>query len=80
MDELRGDEMSDRFRRKLDRARDQAESIHAPKDVRARVHVQAGRQILVGTCPVCGTVAALSGEGRHLCVKCFTWLRFIREE
>jgi hypothetical protein len=37
---------------------------------------QAGQEILVAACPRCHTVAALSGEGRHLCRTCGQLLRY----
>lgn len=68
------------FRRKFEECCDIAEGIKRPLEVRAVPRIQADREILVGRCPVrnCGSVAALSGEGRHLCRKCGTWLRYVR--
>jgi hypothetical protein len=66
------------FRREWDKAQEIAEAVRCPLVVRAVVRIQAGREILVGRCP-CGTVAALSGEGKHLCRLCWRWLRYVRE-
>jgi len=59
------------------KALEQAEAVQAV-DVPARVVLQAGREVLVAACPKCGHLAALSGEGKHLCRHCATWLRFVR--
>lgn len=67
------------FQRQFLEACDVADRIRQPLDVRAKVRTQAGRQVLVGRCPKCGTVAALSGEGKHLCRGCRAWLRYRRD-
>lgn len=71
----------DAFRRQFDECCNVAEGIRQPRTVRAQVRVQAGREILVGRCPVegCGQVAAIDGEGKHLCRRCWAWLRYVRE-
>lgn len=73
---------SQEFKKKFHEACDQADGIKNPLVVRATARVQAGREILVGKCPVsrCGTVVALSGEGRHLCRQCGSWLRFVKDK
>jgi len=72
-------ELAGEFQRGLDRARNVAGDVLAPVDVVAQVLVQAGHECLVADCPKCGQRAALSGEGRHLCRRCLTWLRYVRE-
>ena len=67
------------FLQKLARCQEQANSAVNPKVVRAKPLEQAGRTALVGAC-ACGEVAALSGEGRHLCRRCGAWLRYVRED
>lgn len=66
-----------RFLRSLDEAKGKAQTI---KDVEADPYLQAGREVLVFSCPVCTNVAALSGEGRHQCRSCHTWLRVRRKQ
>lgn len=63
------------FRKKYDLCQNVAEAVRAPTLVPAVSHVQAGKEILVGQCP-CGALAALSGEGKHLCRHCNTWLQY----
>jgi hypothetical protein len=70
---------SEGFRKKFEQACDDARGVNNPVEVRAKVKVQAGQEILLGRCR-CGEHAALSGEGRHLCRRCGTWLRYIRDE
>mgnify|MGYP007083497170 FL=1 len=70
---------TDELRRQLDIAANIAEGVRLPIDVVARVRKQCGQEILVARCPKCKTVAGLSGEGKHLCRGCYTWLRFRRE-
>lgn len=67
------------FRRKFHQACEQAEGVRHPTVVRAVSRTQAGREILVGRC-VCGEVAALDGEGKHCCRRCWRWLRYVRDE
>jgi hypothetical protein len=64
--------------RKYLECQDHASRQRTLTTIRARPLAQAGSTALVGTCP-CGTTAALSGEGRHLCRKCGRWLRYVRE-
>lgn len=66
------------FLKKYDECRDHASRQRALTTVRARPLLQAGSEALVGRCP-CGEVAALSGEGRHMCRRCGRWLRYVRE-
>ena len=49
-------------------------------DVRAKAIQQMGTEVLVARCPRCGTVAGLTGEGRHLCRTCHQWLRYIKDD
>lgn len=73
---------SGEFRKKFHEACDQADGIKNPLVVRATARVQAGREILVGKCPVrgCGETAALSGEGKHFCRRCGAWLRYVKDK
>ncbi|HEX5272705.1 MAG TPA: hypothetical protein VFW33_19545 [Gemmataceae bacterium] len=64
----------------LQRSLEIAEGAKAPIDVRAKVGKQMGQEYLIARCPSCGEVAALSGEGKHLCRRCHAWLRYVREE
>ena len=66
----------EQFLRSLDDAKKKAATTI---DVEATPYVQAGQEILVATCPVCTLIAGLSGEGRHQCRSCHTWLRFHRK-
>ncbi len=68
---------AEKFRRQMDEALNIADGIKNPLVVRARAVIQAGQEILVGRCS-CGQVAALAGEGKHLCRKCWRWLRYVR--
>lgn len=65
------------FLKSLDEAHARAATL---VDVVATPYVQAGQEVLVATCPICTHVAALSGEGRHQCRSCHTWLRFNRKQ
>lgn len=67
------------LRQQLDLAANIAEGVRAPLDVKAVARKQCGQDILVGRCPKCKTTAGLTGEGRHLCRGCYTWLRFRHE-
>jgi hypothetical protein len=71
----------DKFLKKFGQAEEQAKKASGPLTVRAKPLAQAGSTVLVGKCPVrhCGEVAALSGEGRHMCRRCGAWLRYVRE-
>ncbi len=66
------------FAKHMDEALTVAEGIRAPVEIRAKVRKQGGVEILVGRC-VCGEVAGLAGEGKHLCRRCSTWLEYKRE-
>lgn len=72
----------DEFRKKFLDACDQADGVRAPVVVRAEPRIQAGAEILFARCPVsgCGEPAALSGEGKHWCRRCGSWLRYVRDE
>lgn len=72
------EEAMEKFHKELHKAQEIASPIAAVK-VAATVVVQAGQEILVARCPRCPTVAALTGEGKHLCRHCFTWLEYVRE-
>lgn len=71
----------DDLRWHLERSLEIAERSNTPIDVKAKVTKQMGQEVLVARCPMpnCGEVAALSGEGKHLCRRCHTWLRYVRE-
>jgi hypothetical protein len=68
----------DKFHEQLIRNLEVAEGVKTPKDVLAKPFVQAGQEVLVGTCPNCSTRAALSAEGKHLCHGCNQWLQYRR--
>lgn len=70
---------ADELKRQLEMSCNIAEGVRLPQDVTAQVRKQCGQEILVARCPKCKTVAGLSGEGKHLCRGCYTWLRFRRE-
>lgn len=70
----------DDLRWHLERSLEIAERSTTPIDVRAKVTKQMGEEVLVAKCPACGEFAALSGEGKHLCRRCHTWLNYRREE
>lgn len=72
-------EILDRFMKDLDKAQEIAGPLK-PRKVKARVHRQLGREVLVAACPQCGTVAGLDGEGKHLCRTCHVWLQYVREQ
>ncbi len=63
----------------LDKALEQAQDFakrQTALTVEATPAKQAGQDILVGACPRCRNVAALSGEGKHLCRACGQWLDY----
>lgn len=69
------------FFRQLDKAREIANDRRTTARrvvVEAKVSTQAGAEILIASCPKCNEPAALDGEGRHLCRRCFTWLEYRR--
>ncbi len=66
----------EQFLKSLDEAHRQAQTL---LDVVATPYTQAGQEILVGSCPVCRNIAALSAEGRHQCRACHRWLRYVRK-
>lgn len=72
-------EAGERFESAFVKAQNIADGALAPIKVPARVRKQMGLECLVAKCPKCNTVACLSGEGRHLCRTCFTWLLYVRE-
>ena len=76
---MTNEEVRDRLKKQLEDSANIAEGVRAPLKVPALVHRQAGQEILVAPCPRCHTVAALSGEGKHLCRVCHTWLEYVRE-
>lgn len=68
------------FRKQFLEACDIADGVRTALEVRATPAIQGGREVLFGTCPRCKQVAALSGEGKHLCRRCRSWLRYVRDE
>lgn len=73
------EEALDRFLEQFQKAQNIASDVSTPTKVKARVYKQMGIDCLVARCPVCGTVAGLDGEGKHLCRHCHTWLQYCRE-
>ena len=73
--ELLPEHAQEHFLRSLDDAKTKAQTM---LDVKAAPYMQAGVEVLVGKCPACGMIAALSGEGRHQCRACHRWLRYIK--
>jgi hypothetical protein len=69
----------DLFRSEMDKAQNIAEGIRTATPVKAAARKQGNVDILVAGCPHCRTVAALSGEGKHLCRGCHNWLDYKRE-
>jgi hypothetical protein len=67
-----------RFLRSLEEAKAKSQTMI---DVEGTPFEQVvGQPALAFTCPICKHAAALSGEGRHQCRYCHTWLRIHQAE
>ncbi len=64
------------FHREMDLAMNIAAGVHDAVAAPAVKRQQGGVDILVGRCPLCGVLFAISGPGKHLCRgTCGRWLQ-----